>query len=63
MRREKRTAKLQAYVPPSMRKQLELFAKERSNVISLSDYLFELVEEHIAVRTVKQTLGRRVGNQ
>lgn len=54
---------MQAYVPPSMRKQLELFAKERSNVISLSDYLFELVEEHIAVKTVKQTLGRRVGNQ
>lgn len=63
MRREKRTAKLQAYVPPSMRKQLELFAQERSNVVSLSDYLFELVEEHIAVKTVKQTLGRRVGNQ
>lgn len=63
MRREKRTAKLQSYVSPSMRQQLELFARESGQVVSLSDYLFEIVEEHIAMRIAKQTLGRRVGNQ
>jgi hypothetical protein len=65
-RREKRTAKLQTHVPPSTREQLELFVKE-SNVLSMSDYLFEVVEEHIAwkaaMRISKQKIGRRVGNQ
>lgn len=46
-----------------MREQLELFARERGKVVSLSDYLFEVVEEHIAMRIAKQSLGRRVGNQ
>lgn len=63
--REKRTKKLQTHVPESTRQQLELFVKE-SNVLSMSDYLFEIVEEHIAMRTArrasKQRIGRLVGN-
>jgi hypothetical protein len=49
-----------------MREQLELFVQQEGNVVSMSDYLFSVVEEHIAVRTIrisKQKLGRRMGNQ
>jgi hypothetical protein len=64
--REKRTAKLQTHVPQSTREQLELFVRE-SNVLSMSDYLFEVVEQHIAhkeaIRVSKQKIGRRFGNQ
>lgn len=65
MRREKRTAQVRANIPPSLREQLELFVAE-SNVISLSDYLYELIDEHVAMKSVrisKQKIGRRVGNQ
>lgn len=66
MRREKRSARAVTYLHPSMYEQLELFAAE-SNVTTLSDYLFELVERHIAEREVqsirvsKQRLGARAG--
>ena len=61
MAREKRTAQIKAHIPPSLREQLELFVRE-SNVISMSDYLFEVVEEHVAMRIAKQKIGRRVSN-
>lgn len=64
--REKRSAKLQTHVPPSTREQLELFVRE-SNVLSMSDYLFEVVEQHIAMKSAmrisKQKISRRVGEQ
>ena len=62
MNREKRTAPVRAWIRPSLKEQLELFVKE-SNVISMSDYLHEVIEEHIAMRVVKQKIGRRIGNQ
>ena len=65
--REKRTEKLQTHVPPSLREQLELFRAERGNVVSMSDYLHEVIEEHIAIKSAmrvsKQRIARRVGNQ
>jgi hypothetical protein len=65
--REKRTAQIKAHITPSLREQLELFVKEENNVISMSDYLFGVIEEHIAIRSAmrvsKQKIGRRVGNQ
>lgn len=63
MAREKRTALLKAYVPPSLRQQYDLFIEEDRKVISLSDYLYEVLEEHAAMRIAKQKIGRRVGNQ
>lgn len=63
MNREKRTTRLVAHVPPSLREQYELFVREQGNVISLSDYLFGVLEEHATMRVVKQKIGRRVGNQ
>jgi hypothetical protein len=39
---------------------------EEGNVVSMSDYLFEVIEEHVALRSIrisKQRLSRRVGNQ
>jgi len=62
MRREKRTAQVKAHIPQSLREQLEMFVQE-SNVISMSDYLHEVIEEHVAMRIAKQRLGRRIGNQ
>lgn len=64
MNREKRSEILRARITPSMRKQLELDLRERSNVLSMSDYLFELCEERIEAITInKQKVARRIGNQ
>jgi uncharacterized protein YkvS len=64
--KEKRTAQVKAHITPSLREQLELFVAEQGNVVSMSDYLFEVIEEHVAVKSIrisKQKIGRRVGNQ
>jgi len=64
-RREKRSERIQAHVTPTLREQLELFVAEKGNVVSMSDYLFELLEEHVALKSVRittQKLTRRVGN-
>jgi hypothetical protein len=66
MSREKRTEIVRSRITPSMREQLELDLRERSNVLSISDYLFELVEERIAqrsIRVARQQIGKRIGNQ
>jgi len=67
MRREKRTAQVKAHITPEMREQLELFVQEEGNVISMSDYLFGVIEEHMRLREVmrisKPKIARRVGNQ
>jgi hypothetical protein len=66
VRREKRTAQVKAHITPELRQQLELFVAEQGNVVSMSDYLFEVIEEHVALRSIrvsKQRLTRRVGNQ
>lgn len=64
MSREKRTEIVRARITPSMRKQLELDLRERSNVLSISDYLFELVEHRLeAISIDKQKIGRRMGSQ
>lgn len=47
-----------------MREQLELDLRQRSNVLSMSDYLFELVEDRLtAIKISQQKIGRRVGQQ
>ena len=63
--REKRSEIVRARITPSMREQLELDLRERSNVLSISDYLFELVEDRLtAIRIHRQKIGaRRVGDQ
>ena len=66
MRREKRTAQVKAHITPTLREQLELFVRSAGNVVSMSDYLFEVIEEHVAMKSIrisKQGIGRRVGNQ
>lgn len=69
--RQKRTAQVKAHITPEMREQLELFVAEEGHVLSMSDYLFGVIEEHMAIRSAirrpvmrssKQNLGRRVGN-
>ena len=66
MLRQKRTAQVKAHITPDLREQLELFVAEQGNVVSMSDYLFEVIEEHVALKSIrisKQKLGRRFGNQ
>jgi len=62
MTREKRDAWLQARVPASTKQRV---ARHVGKVISVSDYLYELVEKDLAqaevMETVKQKLGGRVG--
>ena len=63
-RRERRSEILRARVTPSMRQQLELDLRQRSNVLSISDYLFELVEDRLqTIQVQQQKLGRRMGQQ
>ena len=66
MKREKRSAQVKAHITPALREQLEMAVAQAGNVVSMSDYLFEVIEEHVAMRSIrisKQKLGRRVGNQ
>lgn len=73
--REKRTAQVKAHITPTLREQLELFAREEGTVVSMSDYLFSVIEQHVAMRQVMrkpamrsvsishQNLSRLVGEQ
>jgi hypothetical protein len=66
MTREKRSEIIRSRVTPSMLEQIELDLRETSNVLSLSDWLFEAAEERLAKRAVRverQKLSRRMGNQ
>lgn len=66
MNREKRSEIIRSRVTPSMLEQINLDLQETSNVLSLSDWLFEAAEERLAkraVRVARQGIGRRMGNQ
>jgi len=66
MTREKRSAQVKAHITPALREQLELFVAQEGNVVSMSDYLFSVIEEHVELKSIrvnKQKLGRRIGNQ
>ena len=63
MSRGKRSEIVRSRITPEMREQLELDLRERSNVLSISDYLFELIEDrlaHRAIRAVKQQGSKRM---
>ena len=62
MIREKRSKKLQIHVFPSTRERLERIVAEHGNVVSMSDWLFDVVERELTVIEVsKQKIGRRIG--
>lgn len=63
MTREKRTAQVKAHITPAMREQLDMFVAAEGNIVSMSDYLFSVIEEHVELRTIrgsKQKLSRRI---
>lgn len=65
MRREKRSSQVKAHIPHSLRQQLELFVAEEGNVVSMSDYLHRIIEEHIEMRSVRSRRpfgSRRISN-
>jgi hypothetical protein len=64
----KRSVPTKTYLRPEIREQLELFAARSSNIITLSEYLAEMCEQHViekqvAIEISKQKIGRRFGNQ
>lgn len=63
--RQKRTAQVKAHITPELREQLELFVAQEGNVVSMSDYLFGVIEEHVALRAIrrKTPMSRRIGNE
>lgn len=62
MNREKRTAQLKINVPPSLREEVKQLVEE-NGVISMSDYLFGIVEDHVdqTLRIKRRTIMRRTG--
>ena len=60
--RQKRTAQVKAHITPDLREQLELFVQEEGSVLSMSDYLFEVIEQHVAVRQAMRRPSMRASN-
>lgn len=56
MIRRKRTAQVKAHVTPELREQLELFVAEEGSVVSMSDYLFAVLAEHVAAKRAKRVV-------
>lgn len=55
MSREKRSAQIRGNVFPSMREELKELIREEgnSNVVTISDWLFEILEEKLAMRAIR----------
>ena len=64
MNRDKRTAQVRANIPAELHQEFKEVVAAESNVLSMSDYLFGMIEERvIAIRIHKQKVGRRIGRQ
>lgn len=50
---ERRSEIIKSRITPSMREQLELDLREQSNVLSLSDWIFEAIEERLERRGIR----------
>jgi hypothetical protein len=62
--RQKRTAQVKAHITPELREQLELFVQEEgAHIVSMSDYLFGVIEEHVAIRKAMRRSNQRVGGR
>jgi hypothetical protein len=61
--RQKRTAQVKAHITQELREQLELFVQEEGEVISMSDYLFGVIEEHVAIRKATRRSNQRFGGR
>ena len=61
--RQKRTAQVKAHITPELREQLELFVQAEGAVLSMSDYLFNVIEEHIAIRSAMRRPSMRASHQ
>jgi len=64
IRREKRSAQLKANVPTSLRETYEQFIANDPRT-TLSDYVYDVLQEHAAVRLAKETMlhGHQRGQQ
>lgn len=60
MIREKRTAKMQGYVPPSLREFYESMVARHPRK-SMSDVVFEALERNRVMVIAEQEIGARVG--
>jgi spermidine synthase len=66
MIRSKRIRPVKAHLTPELYEQLEMCLEEQgSRVVTMSDYLFEVIEEHVAMKAIrvgKQKTLRRAGH-
>lgn len=64
MNRDKRTAQVRANIPPELLEDFKEVVAAESNVLSMSDYLFGMIEDRVlAIKVHKQKVGRRIGRQ
>jgi hypothetical protein len=61
--REKRVRGVRSWITPSLHEQLELFVAERGNVVSMSDYLFEVIERHVEVEKAMRKSSFKIGRR
>ena len=62
MIREKRSEQIRARVPASTKERLERHVASLGNVVTMSDWLFEMVERELTVIEIsKQKLSGRIG--
>jgi hypothetical protein len=65
LRRSKRIRAVKAHITTELYEQLELCLQEEPAVVTMSDYLFGVIEEHVAlksIRVLKPRSSRRVVN-
>jgi hypothetical protein len=58
--REKRTAQARANIPVSLYEEFKELVAEESNVISVSDYLFGMIEERVHLRAIRRSKQKRM---
>lgn len=65
MRRSKRVRAVKAHITEELFEQLELCLQDEPAVVTMSDYLFGVIEEHIALKAIRvcKPKSRRVVNK
>lgn len=65
VRRSKRIRAVKAHLTEDLYQQLELCLQDEAQIVTMSDYLFGVIEEHVALKAIrvsKPKLLKRVGH-
>jgi hypothetical protein len=52
-RREKRLGQVRANIPLDLKAEFEELVAEQGNTVSVSDYLFGMIEERVAMKAIR----------